>query len=132
MTPSTLTTQVSLAALIEARQAELGLTDQQLCTALGFEREIMLMLIKQGSMKLPLNKVPALATALSLDAADLLRQALQESSPDLMRVIEQVFNPARVTSSEMNLIRHLRSVAGDRAAAPIVFDGKGVVALVVA
>ncbi|QDL35957.1 hypothetical protein [Rhodoferax sediminis] len=131
MTPSTLTTQVSLAALIEARQAELGLTDQQLCTALGFEREIVLMLIKQGTMKFPLNKVPALAAALSLNAVDLLRQALQESSPDLMQVIEQVFNSAQVTTSEMNLIRHLRSLAGDRAAAPIVLEGKGVIALVV-
>lgn len=130
MTPTTPPTPMPLITRIGARQAELGLTDQQLCTALGFEREIVLTLIKQGRMKFPVGRVPALATALSLDAADLLRQALQESSPDLLRVIEQVFNPAQLTTPEVNLIRHLRKLTAGRTAAPIVFDGKGVIALV--
>ena len=56
----------TLVQQIEARQAELGLTDQQLCEALGFERGITLVLIKQGTMKLPINKVPALAAVLAL------------------------------------------------------------------
>lgn len=132
MSTSTTTPSVSLITQIEARQADLGLTDQQLCDALGFEREIMLLLIKQGSMKLPLTKVPALAAALSLDPVAVFRAALQESSPDLVAVIEEVFNPAQLTTSEMNLIGHLRNLAGDRPAAPIVFDGKGVIALVTA
>lgn len=126
------TMPVTLVQQIEARQAELGLSDRQLCDALGFEREITLVLIKQGTMKLPINKVPALAAALSLEPADVLRAALQESSPDLISVIEEVFNSLRLTTGEMRLIRHLRNLAGDRPAAPVVFDGKGVIALVTA
>jgi len=129
---TTPTMSVSLVQQIEARQAELGLTDQHLCDALGFEREITLVLIKQGSMKLPINRVPALAAALSLEPVDVLRTALQESSPDLISVIEEVFNPLCLTTSETRLIRHLRNLAGDRPAAPMVFDGKGVIALVTA
>ncbi|ABE43876.1 hypothetical protein [Polaromonas sp. JS666] len=121
---------VPLVQQIEARQAELGLTDRQLCDALGFEREITLVLIKQGTMKLPITKVPALAAALSLEPVDVFRAALQGSSPDLISVIEEVFNPLHLTTSEMRLIRHLRDLAGDRPAAPMVFDGKGVIALV--
>lgn len=131
-TTTTPTLSVSLVQQIEARQAELGLTDQQLCDALGFEREITLVLIKQGTMKLPINRVPALAAALSLEPVDVLRAALQESSPDLISVIEEVCNPLRLTTSETRLIRHLRNLAGDRPAAPIVFEGKGVIALVTA
>jgi hypothetical protein len=54
----TLTPTRTLAALIEARQGELSLTNKQLSDALGYDREIVLTLILQGSMRLPLNKVP--------------------------------------------------------------------------
>ena len=130
MSTSTPVTSLTLIAQIEARQQALGLTDKQLCEALGFEREIILKLIKQGTIKLPLVKVPALAAALSFDPAELLRVALLETSPELITVIEEVYNPARLTATEQNLIKHLRKLAGDRPAAPIVFDGKGVIALV--
>jgi transcriptional regulator with XRE-family HTH domain len=130
MSTSTPVNSLSLIALIEARQQALGLTDKELCEALGFEREIMLKLIKQNSMKMPLSKVPALAAVLSLDAADLLRAALLETAPELIAVIEEVYNPARLTTAEQNLIKHLRKLAGDRPCAPIVFDGKGVIAMV--
>jgi hypothetical protein len=50
---------------IEERQVALGLSGQELCAAVGFDREIVLTLIRTGSMKLPLTKVPAFAEALS-------------------------------------------------------------------
>jgi hypothetical protein len=60
----------------------------------------------------------------------LFKTALSETSPDLLRVIEDVLNPLRVTATEMNLIRHLRELSGDQQCAPIVMGGKGVIALV--
>jgi hypothetical protein len=48
---------------IEERQASLGLSDQELCTAIGFDREVVWTMIKTGAMKLPLNRVPAIAKA---------------------------------------------------------------------
>ena len=122
-------TPVSVICQLEAQQAALGLTDQELSTAVGFDREIALTLIKQGSMKLPLNKVPAFAAALELDVADLLRAALRESDPALGQLIEEVFNPLRMTATELTLVKHLRELSGDTAVAPIVFS-KGVIALV--
>lgn len=124
-------TPVSVISQLEAKQAALGLTDQELSTAVGFERQIALTLIKQGSMKLPLNKVPAFAAALELDAADLLRAAIRESDPALGQLIEEVFNPMRLTATEVTLVKHLRELSGDTAVAPIVFS-KGVIALVAA
>ncbi len=80
-TATTITTTASLVALIQTRQAELGLTDQQLSEALGYERAIVIALIKQGTMRFPINKVPELAEALSVDAADLMRVALSGLDP---------------------------------------------------
>ncbi|MDO8388529.1 MAG: hypothetical protein Q7T13_19310 [Polaromonas sp.] len=130
MSTSTLSTPITLVGQIEAQQAALGLSDHDLCLAVGFEREIVLTLIKAGSMKLPLSKVPALATALGLDPAELLKVALGESDPALSQIIEDVYNPMHLTSTEVNLIKHLRELSGDRPSAPIVFEGKGVIALV--
>jgi hypothetical protein len=124
--------RTSIADQIEARQASLGITNQDLCTALGFEREIALTLIKAGNMRMPLTKIPALASALELDPAALFKTALQETTPELLQVITAVFDPMNLSASEINLIMHLRELTGDRASSPIVFDGRGVIALVVA
>ena len=117
-------------ALMEARQAALGLTDRDLCAAVGLEREIALGLIKSGSMRMPLTKIPALAAALELDPAELLKLALSEQSPDLLQVIEEAYNPLRLTATETNLIKHLRELSGNAVGAPIVFPGNGIIALV--
>ena len=123
------TAPASVISQLEARQAAMGLSDEELSTAVGFDRQIALTLIKQGAMKLPLNKVPAFAAALALDPADLLKAAIRESDPALGQLIEEVFNPVRLTATEVTLIKHLRDLSGDTAVAPIVFS-KGVVALV--
>jgi hypothetical protein len=120
----------SLVTQMETQQALLGLSNEDLCTALGFERQIALTLIQAGTMRLPLTKVPALAAVLELDPVELLKTALSETSPELLHVIEDVINPLRVTATEMNLIRHLRDLAGNQQCAPIVLGGKGVIALV--
>lgn len=120
----------TLISQLEAAQATQELTDQQLCEALGFEREIALTLIKAGTMKMPLTKIPTLARTLKLDAADLMRVALRESAPELAETIEEVFNPLRMTAAEVNMITHLRKLSGGQAGTPIVFEGRGVIALV--
>jgi hypothetical protein len=132
MSIANVTRTATLVEQIEAQQAALQLTDYDLCEAVGFERTIMLTLIKAGTMKMPLTRIPAFAAALEIDPAELFRSALRESDPALAQVIEQVFNPLHLTATEVNLIMHLRELYGDRAVAPIVFDGKGVVALVAA
>ncbi len=130
MSTSTLSAPITLVGQIEAQQTALGLSDHDLCRAVGFEREIFLTLIKAGTMKLPLNKVPVLATALGLDPVELLKVALGESDPALSQLIGDLFDPLRLSSTEVNLIKHLRKLSGDGPGAPIVFEGKGVIALV--
>ena len=130
MQTALITTPQTFIGLMEARQAALGLTNHDICLAIGLEREVALELIKTGSMKFPLTKIPALAAVLALDPAELLKLALSEQSPDLLQVIEEAFNPMRLTATETNLIRHLRELAGNAVGAPIVFPGNGIIALV--
>jgi len=130
MTDTTTTSPSSLVAQLETAQATHGITDQQLCEALGFERTVMLTLIKAGTMNFPLAKIPALATTLHLNAADLMRAALNESSPELSEAIAQVYDPLRLSAAEVNLIKHVRALSGNQQGASIVFEGKGVIALV--
>ena len=121
---------VSLVALIEARQKELGVSEFELAEALGFERQIVFTQIQLGRMRFPLEKLPALAKFLDIDAVELLRVALPEQLPGLLEVVEEIYNPHQLTTAETNLIHHLRKLSGDRVGAPIIFEGRGVIALV--
>lgn len=129
---ATTSLSTTLIAQLEAAQAAHGITDQQLCEAVGFDRPVVLKLIKAGTMNFPLAKVPTLAKALHLDPADLMRAALHESSPELSEAVAQVFDLVRLTATEVNLINHLRKLCGGQPGSPIVLDGKGVIALVAA
>lgn len=121
---------LALISRIKAQQGFLELTDRDLCTAVGFEQENVLKAIKTGSMRLPLTKVPAFATALELDPVELFKLALRESDPALSAVIEEVFNPMHLSATEVNLIRYVRELSGNTPSTPMVFGGKGVIALV--
>lgn len=121
---------ITVVSQVKAQQGFLELTDRDLCTAAGFEQENVLKLIKAGTMRMPLSKVPAFATALELDPTGLFKLALRESDPALLQVIEEVFNPMHLTPTEVNLIRYVRELSGNTPCAPLVFGGKGVIALV--
>lgn len=108
----------SLITRIKTQQAHLGLSNQELCSAVGFENEGALALILQGAMRLPLTRVPAFASALGLDVSELFKVALHEADPALSRIIGEVFNALNLTSTEVNLIKHQREVNKGREAAP--------------
>lgn len=124
------TTPITVVGIMEAQQALLGLSNQQICTALGFEREIVLSMIQAGTMKMPLAKIPVLATVLQIDAAELLKIALRESDPELAKLIEETFDPLRLTAIEVAQIEHQRKLCGGAVGASITVQGKEALALV--
>lgn len=121
----------SLAALIAAGQASLGYTDIELAHALGYENAVVIQSMKKGLMRLPINKVHALASALQMEPSDVLRVSLAEHSPEMLAVIESALNPLKLTQSERSLVMHLRKLAAGRDTTPMVFQGD-VVAIVTA
>ena len=123
------TSPMTVVGIMEAQQALLGLSNQQICTAVGFEREIVLTLFKAGTMKMPLAKIAALAAVLQLDAAELLKIALRESDPALATLIEETFNPLHLSATEVDMIKHQRKVSGSAVGASITVPGKEACAL---
>ena len=124
------TTPTTVVGILEDQQRRLGLSNQEICTAIGFEREITLTLIKAGTLKFPLARIPALAAVLQLDAAELLKIALNESDPALAKLIEETFDPLHLSATEVDLIKHQRSLSGNAVGAPITVQGEEVGALV--
>lgn len=122
----------SVAAFLAHRQAQLGLSDETLAAAAGYTRPNVISLMKAGTMRMPVNKVKEFAAALRTSHTELLRLVLSESAPELWTAISDLLPLGDVSATEVNLIRHVRSLTKGREAAPLVFDGAGVIALVVA
>ena len=77
----------------------------------GFRQPNMLAMIKSGSSKLPLDRVPGLARALDCDAALLFRFALEQMSTDTTSAaINQIFR-AIVTENEAAWLNAIREAS---------------------
>jgi hypothetical protein len=120
---------ITLGELIERRQHALGLSDEQVARALGYDRGVVVVLMKQGSLKLPINKVELLAEVLTVDGSEMLRCTLSEQIPELMQVIDRTLGPFALSPAERALITHVRRISAGREAKPVVIDGNAVIAL---
>jgi transcriptional regulator with XRE-family HTH domain len=61
----------------------------QIAEESGFVNPSMISMIKNGSMKVPLERAPKLAVALGLDPTQFLRRVLHEYTPEVLEVIEE-------------------------------------------
>ena len=104
-----------LAKFLETRLLELKhkKTQVEIAEEAGFVNPNMITMIKQGATKLPIDRVPALAKALGVDPALLLRLALEQSegSTAAAAIYEIIGQP--VTKNEMAWIHEIREASGD-------------------
>ena len=84
----------------------------EIATEAGFINQNMLAMLKNGSNKLPLDRVPALAKALDCDPAYLCRMALEQLFDTSERVIDDIFG-ALVTRNEVAWLEEIRAASGD-------------------
>ena len=122
-----------LGRVIQARQTELGTTDEQIAEALGYDHTRVIGLIKRGAMKLPIAKVTELAGVLDIDAAELLREVLGVNDPGLLKVLEHVLGPMALTQEEVGVLHTLRAMKSeiDVLQDDPVFAGRSVMELAV-
>lgn len=80
-----------IAKLINERINQLKNTRSQrdIALAIGYTMPNNLSMVKRGETKLPVSKLPALAKALEVDPAHLMRLALEDYLPGLANAIEQ-------------------------------------------
>ena len=89
-----------------------SLTQTEIAQKLGYPRPNIITMFKQGSTKVPVNKIGPLARILDVDAVWLLRRALRDYSPELWEVLEGTLGP-RVTSNELEILGALRVATDD-------------------
>lgn len=108
-----------LARFLRRRILELRPTKTQIAIAaeVGWKSCNVLSMIAGGTTKLPVDRVPALAKALDVDAAYLLRLALQQHDNLLWDVVEDAAGTV-LTANEKKIIAFVRSASSDTDPAP--------------
>ncbi len=103
-----------LAKFIRQRVLKLQSTKSQseIAAEAGFVNPNMISMIKGGSNKLPLDRVPSLARALDCDAAFLLGLALEQTVGETQaHVIVDVLG-APVSANELDWLTEIRKASG--------------------
>ena len=70
----------------------------------GFEKPNVITMLKQGTMKIPLNRVGPLATALGINPRHLLRRVLEEYAPETWHAFEQSLGHLILSHDEEQLV----------------------------
>lgn len=86
-------------------------TQAQVAKEAGFPHPNMVSMIKTGKARLPLERIPALAEALEIDAALLFRLALAENWPGYEHVVLRIFGDV-LTTNEREMIVFIRHITG--------------------
>lgn len=88
------------------------MTLREVAAKLGYPKSNIISMFRTGETKVPLDKIPALADALHVDVAHLMRLGLEQYWPEKMSVITEVFS-RMVTAHEMELVELFRDVVKD-------------------
>lgn len=102
-----------LAKYVERRVLELKPVKSQLQIAseAGFQNPNMVTMIKQGSSKLAIDRVPSMAQALDCDPAYLMRLAMEQAEGDTAaQAIFEVFGTP-VTANELGWVEAIRELS---------------------
>jgi transcriptional regulator with XRE-family HTH domain len=107
--------ETRLVKYLERRISDLrsAKTQTAIATEAGFRTPNMLAMIKNGSAKLPLDRVPGLAKALDCDAAMLFRMAVEQLAEDTTSLaIDQIFG-AIITDNESAWLTTIREASNN-------------------
>jgi len=107
--------ETKLVSFLEKRVAELKTRKTQvaIATEAGFRQPNMLAMVKNGSARLPLDRVQGLALALECDPAFLFRLTLEQMAGESsVSTVEEMFGTI-LTHNEMTWISEIRQASGD-------------------
>ena len=101
-----------IAQFLDRRVLELRpITQSVIAEKAGFANPNMLTMMKQGSSKVPLDRVPQLAAALEVDPRYLFRLAIEQDGFETRQsVIEEIFGTI-VSRNELGWIQEIRDAS---------------------
>jgi hypothetical protein len=85
-------------------------TQREIAAEAGYDRPNIISMFKRGEMKVPLDRVGALAKALHVDPGHMMRLALDQSYPELGPVFRSIFGHT-VTDNEFAIIEVIRKAS---------------------
>ena len=115
--------RITVAQFISQRIDESDKSQRDIAAESGFDNPNVLTMLKQGLTKVPLRRVGALAKALNVDPAHLLRLVMGEYMPDTWAAVEDVLGGTMLTKNERELIACYRRVSSDTNPPAVIFGG---------
>lgn len=102
-----------MAKFVDKRIDELKdvITQREIAEALDYPKPNIISMFKSGETKVPLNKLPPLASVLRTDLVLLLRLWLDQEWPGQLPLIDAIFNKM-ATANEQALVEAYRRAVG--------------------
>lgn len=91
-----------------------NISNVDLAERLNYAKPNVIAMMRNGSMKVPLNKIPAIAKALRIDQIALLQYALTAYMPELWETLKEVLNDRLMTRNEAAVLELLRQATDGR------------------
>lgn len=85
-------------------------TQNQIAQEVGYDKSNIITMLKQGTTRLPLERVPAMARALQQDPAEMLRLWMRDYMPEALVVIEDTLGMA-MSKNERSWVANLRKLS---------------------
>ncbi|MDP3294205.1 MAG: helix-turn-helix transcriptional regulator [Nevskia sp.] len=87
-----------------------GFSQVEISRLCGFKQSQMISMIKNGKVKVPLDKIRVLASALRVDPVHFFNLVIGEYHAELLDVLNELRPLSDLTSAELVLIKSLRDV----------------------
>ena len=84
-----------------------GLTQREIADRIGLKHPNVISMIKQGTTRVPLNRIPALSQTLGMDEKDFLILAIQEYHPGIHEILLDVLG-VPLTDAELGILTMFR------------------------
>jgi hypothetical protein len=119
-----------LAQFLKSAIANSGKSHDQIAIEVGYEKGSVVQMMADGLIKVPINKIRPIAAALAVDPPLLCGLLLHEYFPDLVELIEQVYDRPLLSQNERSLIQALRRHTEGNDGHAVVVDAREVIAVV--
>jgi|SRR5579871_6429527 len=83
-------------------------TQRQIAAEIGYDKPNMISMFKRGEVRVPLEKIPALAKAIEADPSHLFRLALEQYWPEMKQTIVDIFGRLATANEEELLLKPWR------------------------
>jgi hypothetical protein len=104
--------KMTVARFVAAAIENSGKTQRQIADEVGYENANIITMLKQGTTKVPFNKVGPLSKAMGVDPVHFLRLVLNEYVPDTWSAIAAILPGELVSENERAFLTEVRERSG--------------------